>query len=169
MIGHYGIVEPDEPVAVDFAPEAGLPDAPRETAYLARLAATVRALLAGGKHVVLILPVPEIGFDVPQAVGLAMMRHSDPAALAIPRAAYLRRQGRIRATLIQLGQLPGVSLVDPATFVCPDDRCHVTRDGVVLYSDDDHLSRAAVRQFMPQLLAAIGGEAANPSTRRSGD
>jgi hypothetical protein len=163
MIGHYGNVEPDVPVAVDFAPMAGLPDAPRETAYLARMAATVRALVAGGKHVVLILPVPEIGFDVPQAVGLAMIRHSDPNAIRVPRTAYLRRQARIRATLIQLGRLPGVSLVDPAAFVCPDESCHAVRNGLVMYSDDDHLSRAAVRHYvMPSLLAAIGGEAAGP-------
>lgn len=162
MIGHYGIVEPDVPVAIDFTPVAGLPDAPREDAYLARMAATVRALVAGGKHVVLVLPVPEVGFDVPQAVGLAMMRHSDPAAITVPRAAYLQRQARIRATLIGLGRLPGVSLVDPSTWVCPTERCRIFWNGTVLYSDDDHLSRATVRMFMPQLLAAIGGDAAAP-------
>lgn len=168
MIGHYGLVEPDVPVAVDFVPVAGLPDAPRETAYLARMAATVRALVAGGKHVVLIQPVPEIGFDVPQAVGLAMMRRSDPAALQIPRAAYLERQARIRETLAALARLPGVSLVDPAALVCPDSACRVVRGGTILYRDDDHLSRAGVRLFMPQLLAAIGGEAVNPPVRAPG-
>jgi peptidoglycan/LPS O-acetylase OafA/YrhL len=168
MIGFYGMMEPDEPAPVAFTPMAGLPDAPRDAAYLARMAATVRALVAGGKHVVLVMPTPEIGFDVPQAVGLAMMRHSDPNLLRIPRDAYLRRQWQIRAMLSRLAHLPGVSLVDPGPLVCPDDSCHPVQNGVVMYADDDHLSHDAVRRLMPQLLAAIGGAAATPPGRPPG-
>ena len=39
LIGHYGNVEPETPVQVRFRPLPGLPDRPREAAYLARLGA----------------------------------------------------------------------------------------------------------------------------------
>ena len=118
----------------------------------------MRALTAAGKNVVLIQPVPEIGYDVPQAIGLTLMRGADPAALRVPRAAYLARQAPVRATLASLARQPGVSIVDPASLVCPDSACRVMKDGILLYRDDDHLSRAGVRELLPELLVKIGAD-----------
>ena len=52
--------------------------------------------------------------------------------------------------------LPGESirlkLIEPASFFCDNSSCNVTRDGYMLYWDDDHVSASAAKAFAQQWL-----------------
>jgi hypothetical protein len=43
---------------------------------------------------------------------------------------------------------PNVEIIDPEPFLCTNVLCPVTtRNGIVLYEDDDHISVAAAQAF----------------------
>ncbi|WP_034160220.1 acyltransferase family protein [Sphingomonas sp. ERG5] len=56
---------------------------------------------------------------------------------------------------------PGIRLLDPSALICPGGRCAPIRDGVVLFTDDHHLSSvgsaALAAPLRPALDAAILG------------
>lgn len=101
---------------------------------------TVAALESLGRRVVLVAPVPEIGFDVPAANHAARLTGRDTSALIAPlRAEHDARSSGVAALFAELR--PDVSLViDPAEVLCDAEGCRVVADGVPLYRDDNHLS-----------------------------
>jgi len=150
--GDFGVNAEDG--FVSYArPQAGLPSAPFETAYRARIAYTVDRLRSAGKQVIIVLPVPEMVYDVPDTFPVLMMRGADPDLLAPDRAIYDRRQNAIRQFLVGLAEKTGSASVDPAAFLCRD-RCYYRRGATLLYADDDHLSYAGAALIAPSIVRA---------------
>ena len=103
---------------------------------------TINRLLAAGKTVVLVYPVPEIGYDVPHALSRTLARGGDPASLNPPLATFQERQDIILAILDRAGNSPGIVRVYPHKKLCNEERCLVYANGKALYKDDNHLSMA---------------------------
>jgi hypothetical protein len=144
---HYAIGFVDGPAGLDHS---GIADA-----YFDRLETLVANLTASGKQVVLVLPVPEVGYDVPLVLAMRARAGEDPAGFSIPRSAYDGRQAVIRARLAAIASRHRASLVDPLEALCDDARCRVFADGHALYFDDDHLSRAGAALLKPQLTRSL--------------
>jgi hypothetical protein len=49
----------------------------------------------------------------------------------------------------------GHAVVDLADTICSGSRCDVEREGVVLFSDSNHLSATYVRTLAPELLVRL--------------
>jgi len=101
---------------------------------------TLAVLEALGRRVVLVAPVPEVGFDVPAANHAARLSGRDVSAIIAPLPAEHReRSAGVAGLFAELS--PEVSLVvDPAEALCNVEVCRVVADGVPLYRDDNHLS-----------------------------
>lgn len=85
------------------------------------------------------MDVPEMGFDVPEA--LARAAASGRSLDIAPSVEYTnRRQALARRVLADAAKLSGALVVDPMSEICDASRCHVMRKGTVLYKDGDHLS-----------------------------
>jgi peptidoglycan/LPS O-acetylase OafA/YrhL len=140
---------PGQPPSIDAAPAA----------LRQGLRATVAALLKRGIKVLVIAPAPEHRYNIPKclarrAVGLCDTLRQEAEKY---RAAAL---AELRAVL---GNTPGVRLWDPFMGLCNNERCHIQRDGVILYYDDNHLTYSG-----SQWLASYFSEEATWLARATG-
>ncbi|WP_448506487.1 acyltransferase family protein [Immundisolibacter sp.] len=108
----------------------------------AALDSTVGALTALGIRVVLVMDVPEPGYDVPLSLARAALRGRAPQVNPT-RASVDARQELARQILQQVAIKWGAHLVDPTPAFCDRDFCHVEGGGVSRYTDADHLTRSA--------------------------
>ena len=100
---------------------------------------SVETLVGLGKHVWIVAPVPEIGWDVPSVLARAA-RFERPPPVAPSRADYDARQSFVAPLLQELDSLPGVDVLRPEAVLCPQGRCAIVSDGRPLYFDSHHLS-----------------------------
>lgn len=108
----------------------------------AGLRRTLERLQAMGKSVVLVAPVPEIGYDVPSATFTSLRTGRDVEARIAPSYEEFSLRSRAAHAIIEsvMDERPSLTMLDPATLLCDDWTCHVTVDNVPLYRDDNHLS-----------------------------
>lgn len=115
----------------------------------------VGRLLAAGKHVVLIYPVPEMGYDIPSTIARLTAEGRRPASFGTSERWYLHRQRYSIPLLDGLGRHPNLTRVYPDRALCPADRCLGFADGTPLYFDSHHLSIPGSRRLEPVLEMAL--------------
>jgi peptidoglycan/LPS O-acetylase OafA/YrhL len=105
---------------------------------------TLLMLRERGVKVVLLAPVPEVGWHVPS--GMARAALFDRSEITGPTLdAYRTRQRPVSETFDELTARFGVRVVDVVPVLCPGTTCLVERAGQPLYRDDDHLSVEGAR------------------------
>ena len=126
----------------------------------------VERLLANGKNVVLVYPIPETGYDVPSTLARLAQHGENPANFTTPAISYFERQRFVLDMLDGLGQRPGLRRVFPEEVLCNSARCLTNLDSKPLYFDSHHLSIPGAELLVPQLRAALGKESATKGTSR---
>lgn len=117
-----------------------------------------------GIPVVLVGPVPEVGWHVPEQM-IKRVRYGGGPVLT-PYSAYQKRHAWV------LGQLesavrrhPNLHLMPVADLFCdtrPEGMCRAETDGQPLYFDDDHLNERGAALVAARLLQTLHGLAAKP-------
>ena len=77
-------------------------------------------------------------------------------AVGVDRATYEQRQGHAHALIDPLARHANVAVIDLGAALCDAERCPGERDGVVLYSDDNHISRSgavAIKATLARVFA----------------
>lgn len=105
---------------------------------------TIRALQSAGKKVIFLHDVPELGFNVrkcatsrPFSVTSKVM---NPCILE--KEKFVERNKEFRAMTTRVFKhYPNVQVIDLAKGLCDDQYCYGAKDGVLFYTDDDHLSQ----------------------------
>lgn len=105
---------------------------------------TIESLLNAGKTVVLVYPVPEVGWNVPQHMShIARFDSVQKASSSTSLYIFRRRSKNAYEQLNMLNEHPKLLKIYPERIFCNtviSDRCIVQYDGKLLYSDDDHLN-----------------------------
>ena len=91
------------------------------------------------RRVVVIGFVPEQRVRPPRVIAL-VRRHGLDHEVGVDRATYDQRQAHAHAIIDPLAQRTGVSVIDLGPALCDAAGCPGERDGMILYSDDNHLS-----------------------------
>jgi len=125
-------------------------------AFRSRLDELVEVLLRNGKHIVLLYPVPETGYDIPSTLALMSSRGENPADFTISHFLYLQRQRRAIRILDGLGEQPGLTRIRPDRIFCKASRCMTYANGAALYFDSHHLSIPGAALLFPVMRQAIG-------------
>lgn len=128
--------DPSQPVVLDDYSAA------MQTA----LDAMVAELTRNNVRVVLVMDVPEMGYDVPHALAKAVLTQST-GDIAPSREAVRQRQALAMKVLSASASKYGVPLIDPTSEICDEERCFVSRNGQVLYKDEDHLTFSAAKSM----------------------
>ena len=125
----------------------------------------LRYYLDRGLHVVLLYPVPEVGWNVPRELFNAVpetaaerARWMDPQFLSTDFSRYLERTEENFALFDMLGEHPNLSRFFPHEVLCNSiikGRCVSHRDMDIYYRDDDHLSRSGGRMVGDALISHI--------------
>ena len=97
---------------------------------------------------------PEQSVRPPRAIALAL-RYGVEGIIGVERAVYDQRQRHAHALIDPLSQRPNVSVIDLGPALCDAERCPGERNDVVLYSDDNHLSRSGALAVKGTLARAF--------------
>lgn len=124
-----------------------------QAVFRRNLLATVKSLTDRAVRVVLIGPLPEIGWDVPRNVARRNVWNANLPPLP-SREEFLSRQRTVLAVLNEAAALPNVEVLRPDRVLC-DDVCGVEREGKVLCFDDNHLSIHGVTLPNSELVALL--------------
>lgn len=105
------------------------------------LSATLSLLSRRVARIVVVLQVPELGFDPRQCISRPL--RDRVAECTLSRRTVLARQKQYRdAVELAIGGIDRarIDVYDPMDVFCDTQNCHVVRDGVMLFRDDDHVS-----------------------------
>jgi peptidoglycan/LPS O-acetylase OafA/YrhL len=111
--------------------------------YSLGLIKTIDELLKAGKKVSYLHDVPELGFDIKSCMSARHFRTASKERnpCAITRAQYEARTQEFKQQMNQLlATRPQVRVVDLSEALCDKQYCYGAKDGVLFYTDDDHLS-----------------------------
>jgi peptidoglycan/LPS O-acetylase OafA/YrhL len=152
-------------------PGRGLSSEDRVRGVGEAVAAAVTSYLDAGKRVVLVYPVPEVGWDVPQYMARRVQwGWADGAPIATSYDAFLKRSSAAVAALDAIGEHPNLVRVRPSELVCDAGRrreCIAELGGLPLYRDDDHLSKIGVPMLAARIGMAIQPKASPPPASSS--
>ena len=115
---------------------------------------TLAALRDAGKHVYIVGPIPEVGFDVPTTLARNLWFQRG-FQIEPTRGEFMQRQQFVMDTLLDLGARFGFALIRPDHILCDDKRCSVGTDDRPLYVDDNHLSITGARMLQPLFERAL--------------
>ena len=116
------------------------------------LDATVATLVAGGKHVVLVKGVPNLGFHpirqrlsdeigLRRAIGSTLAGHFPGTTEFVREHDLADEDDATNAVVARVGaRHPGVEVIQPATGLCHDGACRYADAGRLLYFDETHLT-----------------------------
>jgi peptidoglycan/LPS O-acetylase OafA/YrhL len=132
-------------------------DAERELLVLAAYQDSIRDLLAMGKIVYLVYPVPEVGWEVPDHLFKLRILRGSREPITTSSARFRDRNARVIAAFDALGEAPALIRVRPTEWLCDNllpGRCLTELDGEILYADNNHLNRAGSRHLIHAVMAA---------------
>jgi hypothetical protein len=109
---------------------------------------TVAALAHANKNVIIVASVPEMKFSVPYALARRQMFNLG-TDIRLKSLEYHQRQINVLTGLERLQRLYGAKIVYPHQVLCAKDYCEVVGDGMVYYSDSNHLTEFGARLLSP--------------------
>ncbi|MBN8807525.1 MAG: acyltransferase [Sphingomonas sp.] len=110
----------------------------------------VDTLVAAGKRVTIVGPLPEPAFNVPQRLFVEQFGMAGSAS-PIKLADYRRRHQNILAIFARIRR-PGVTFVWPTDTLCQRDLCPIESRGRPMFFDHNHLSVDAAKLTAPLYL-----------------
>lgn len=91
------------------------------------------------KNIVIVLQVPELGFD-PRACIERPFSNSKSNCYVLKKD-VLNRQNNYRFIINEIAKnFKNVKVYDPLDVFCDQEKCYAVRNGEMLYRDDDHIS-----------------------------
>lgn len=129
------------------------------------LSRTLAALRQAGKSVVILGPIPEIGWHVPHTLAQRERFGSLLGALAINPSleAFQARNARTVALLARMSAAHGARLVLLHQALCADEGgCRIRGDSGLFYHDTDHLTLTGARELVGILRPEFARMAAAP-------
>lgn len=133
------------------------PGAAAKAAAIDHLMSSMRSL---DKPLVLVYPVPEVGWDVPRVNYKTYLTTGEiPQRISTSHKRFEVRNAFVHRALDAVGDDPRLRRIRPEHLLCSTreaGRCLAQLDGVPLYGDDDHLSNAGARLVSDAIAKAIG-------------
>lgn len=138
----------------EFTKKSGLKDA------LAKdIVASVRKIISSGKKVVLVYPVPEAGWNVPDYLEKSYFFDTNITAMTASTSysVFKNRNKFTYNVLDSIGEYDNLIRVFPEKLFCNiyvEERCVTHLDGKPLYYDDDHLSYLGAKLLSEKIMDA---------------
>ncbi|MEG9226816.1 acyltransferase family protein [Aeromicrobium sp. Sec7.5] len=118
-----------------------------------RVEATIRALDDAGKRVVVLADPPETNAVPPQSGGNAsecLISADSPSDCSLPRA-----EAEFADPMLEAAAATDTTVVDLTDAFCTPDRCLSRIGGLVVYSDDNHMTRSFAATLRPVLAERL--------------
>jgi peptidoglycan/LPS O-acetylase OafA/YrhL len=136
--GEYDVRHPDRPGGMELFSQDVSGNA---KVFEKSLRQTLGKLVASGKKVVVILDVPELGFNPKSCVRPMTLTTLRQVPCAVSADAFDKRSRQYRDIVRSVARdYPSVNVFDMPSLFCDQSYCWGQKNGKMLYRDDDHLS-----------------------------
>jgi len=113
----------------------------RERALFDAYASAIGEAQQAGKRVVITLDIPELDYNPESCVGSSTTSVMADGKCVTSRRSVDERQRRYRGIVERLArEFPNLLVFDPIPLLCDSRWCYATRNGVLMYGNDNHLS-----------------------------
>jgi peptidoglycan/LPS O-acetylase OafA/YrhL len=126
-----------------------------QQALSSSLAETVHAAGIHGAGVYIVLDVPKARQSVPETLQKQFILGDHSDVLRISRSEYEERTRPMRIASAELASQGRIVMLDPEPIFCGGSKCEISRDGLPLYDDADHLNRRGAGLVTDRLIAPI--------------
>lgn len=93
-------------------------------------------------------PIPEMPSHVPNFIGRALLR-GEPGEVYQTLSEYHKRNDFILDLQNEAAERCGVFILNPLPYLCDQQYCFGSEQGLPLYTDDSHLNEAGNRRLIP--------------------
>lgn len=126
------------------------------------ITASLDLILSSGRHLIIVYPVPEMGWEVPTKLARVLLTNAvlTEFAASVAVESFYERNDAAFAALDAVGgerSVGKVTRIYPHEILCKK-RCLAHLDGRPLYFDDDHLSQLGASKLMTEILDQISYE-----------
>jgi hypothetical protein len=128
-------------------------DLDRRKTVLESYRSSILELLNEGKRVILVYPIPEVGWNVPTRLMKLKVRGIE-SNITTKFRRYMERSAPVLEVFDNLGIHEKLDRVYPHQLFCDEDldgRCYTELNGELLYFDDDHLSSFGAQLVMDEI------------------
>lgn len=105
--------------------------------------------IKNSERVYLVRPYPEMGVNVPKAMGRALLLGRNVESISISLDEYHDRHKVMWDAQDDAARSCGVHILDPLPYLCHDGKCWGSKNGRPIYYDDDHLSEYGNKLLIP--------------------
>jgi peptidoglycan/LPS O-acetylase OafA/YrhL len=127
----------------------------RDITLAEAISEAVNELLSLGKTVILVYPIPEVGWDVPNYMAKLKMRGLLTDDISTSYAVFKRRNAHALAALDAIGEHPNLYRVYPERLFCNtvrEGRCMASLGMKALYYDTNHLSSLGASMVVEEII-----------------
>jgi hypothetical protein len=139
----------DPSILIGFNGQRPLTDVAQRRTRFASFVTDALCALAKTRKVYVLLPIPEMGVDVPNYLAKSLILGAHPADVSVSEEAYLQRNRVARDAIDGAVRSCGVTALDPMRYLCRDGRCYGSDDLMPLYIDGDHLNQLGSARLTP--------------------
>ena len=126
------------------------------------ITSSLNLIVSSGRHLIIVYPVPEMGWDVPTKLARSLLIQSSLTNFdaSVAFESFVQRN---RAAFAALDDVGGEGFMGTVTRIYPhetlcEQRCLAHFNGVPLYFDDDHLSKIGAFSVVPYILDSISNK-----------
>jgi peptidoglycan/LPS O-acetylase OafA/YrhL len=123
---------------------------------------TINRLVEDGKRVILIYPVPEVGWNVPYFLAKEKLHGIErDAPLSTSYEVFKERTATTYEQFSKIDENSNLMKIEPSSIFCNSDlpgRCAVELSGEILYYDDNHLSVQGAGLLMDHVFERISNK-----------
>jgi len=139
----------DRTALIGFDGQRPLTDVAERRRRYARFVTEDMCAVAKTHKVYVLLPIPEMGRDVPSYLEKSLILGRRPADVSISEDEYANRNRVARMAIEDAVRECGVTALDPTSYLCHDGRCYGSDALDPLYVDGDHLNRRGSARLLP--------------------
>lgn len=154
-----GGIETGDPVFIDGIEFKGKirNEKQRKNIIMERYVNSIKTLLDLGKNIILVYPIPEVGWVVPTYAAKSF-RYYGNGDVSTSYEKYLKRNAKAFTAFDAIGEHMNLKRIYPHKILCDTyikERCIATLDGHSLYFDDDHLSNFGAQLIVDEIVSKM--------------
>ncbi|MBL1418937.1 MAG: acyltransferase [Alphaproteobacteria bacterium] len=118
----------------------------------------VNNLIENGKRVILVYPIPEVGWMVPEYLTKRRIHGMNKTGLSTSHAVFKARNKNVYKQLDRIQQHDNLLIIKPEILFCNNDiadRCIATKANLPLYADDDHLNHLGAELLSNYIISKM--------------
>jgi lysophospholipase L1-like esterase len=120
----------------------------REARWLS-LIKIINSFLEKNKDVILLLPPPELPFDINQLISV----YPEDDIYGVTRDWWDRRSDYVNRKIYQISDK--VKIIDPVNDFCDQENCYAVKNSMALYWDDNHLSQYGASIIAKEIINSL--------------